>query len=81
MIKKSRISPQMNLTNCGVPLKKEGYKEGTITEVFQLSMFIIIKMAFVEMDIKTKGWTTKNECIQLAEQGVLISYLPLTTRP
>lgn len=49
----------------------EGYKEGTIIEVFQIIQVHQDKQSMCEFNIRTKGWVSKQECIDLAKLGQL----------
>ena len=49
----------------------EGYIEGVITEVFQITQVHKDKYGMCEFNLITKGWVSKEECIQLAKQGQL----------
>jgi len=49
----------------------EGYIEGTITEVFQITQVHQDKYSMREFNIRGMGWVSKQECIDLAKQGQL----------
>ncbi len=49
----------------------ESYKEGIVTEVFQITQTHKDKHGMCEFNVRTKGWISKEECIQLAKQGQL----------
>lgn len=49
----------------------EGYKEGTITEVFPVIEVHKDKNGIYDYNVKTKGWASKEECIKLTKQGEL----------
>lgn len=49
----------------------EGYKEGTIVEVFEITQVHKDKNAIYDYNVKKKGWVSKSECINLAKQGKL----------
>lgn len=49
----------------------EGYKEGTITEVFPVIHVHKGKNGISDYDVKTKGWASKQECLKLTKQGAL----------
>lgn len=49
----------------------EGYIEGTITEVFQIIEVHKEKHLMCEFNIRSIGWVSKQECIELAKIGEL----------
>lgn len=51
--------------------KIEGYQEGSITEVFQIIQVHQDKQGMCEFNIRSKGWVSKQECIELAKLGQL----------
>lgn len=51
--------------------KIEGYQEGVVTEVFQIIQVHEDKQGMCEFNIRTKGWVSKSECIDLAKNGQL----------
>lgn len=51
--------------------KIEGYQEGSIVEVYQIVCAHKDKNGLCEFNLKTKGWCSKEECFQLAQNGQL----------
>ena len=51
--------------------KMEGYKEGAIVEVFPVIQVHKNKNGIYDLNVKTKGWASKEECITLTKQGGL----------
>ncbi|MBI5447361.1 MAG: hypothetical protein HY939_01355 [Gammaproteobacteria bacterium] len=51
--------------------KIEGYKEGTITEVFPVIQVYKNKHEITDYNIKTMGWNAKQECLKMAKQEML----------
>jgi ribosomal protein S13 len=49
----------------------EGYQEGDIIEVFPVIQAHKNKSGIHELNVKTKGWFSKSECIKLAKRGEL----------
>lgn len=49
----------------------EGYKEGTIVEVFEITEVHKDNSAIYDYKVHKKGWLSKSECISLAKQGKL----------
>lgn len=49
----------------------EGYKEGVITEVFQVTQVHKDKNGIYDYNVKKKGWVSKTECMNLVKQGKL----------
>lgn len=49
----------------------EGYKEGVITEVFQITQVYRDRHGMCEFNVRAKGWISKQECIELAKLGQL----------
>jgi hypothetical protein len=51
--------------------KMEGNQEGTIVEVFPVIQVHKDKTGIYNLNVQTKGWATKEECITLTKQGEL----------
>ncbi len=49
----------------------EGNKEGIIIEVFPVIQVHKNKKGIYDLNVKTKGWASKEECIKLTKQGEL----------
>lgn len=49
----------------------EGYEEGIITEVFQITQSHKKRSGIDDLNIKNKSWVSKAECINLAKKGKL----------
>jgi len=51
--------------------RMEGYKEGSIVEVFPVIQVHKDEAGIHNLNVKTKGWASKKECIALTKQGKL----------
>ena len=49
----------------------EGYRKGTITEVFPVIQVHKNNTGIYDYHVKKKGWVTKPNCISMVEQGIL----------